>query len=153
MAAWYGTAQITVSPEGQEVAASLLWLLKGNAAQRIVAAWHMRWGPALEASGRGWQAPLLAPLLRDPYGVVRYVAHRSLEQVMQRPVMYDFVGQPARWETAVEDVRRWSGQGGATAVQPERRTAVFQRPDGQVDWDRIERLTRQRDDTPISIKE
>ena len=34
-----------------EVAASVEWLLKGDAAQRIVAAWHYGWQPAREASG------------------------------------------------------------------------------------------------------
>lgn len=152
MADWYGTRQIELSADQQQVAASVLWLLKGNAAQRVIAAWHMRWGPALEASGRGWQTALLAPVLTDPYGVVRYVAHRSLEQVLDRRIAYDFVGRPEDWDAVVRQVRQWSAEQ-VGSVKPWQRERVLIQADGQPDHGLIDKLWQQRDNSPVSIKE
>ncbi len=55
-----------------------LWLLSGDAPLRALVAWSAGWEPAQEASGSDWLAPFVARLLADPYGVVRYVAARSL---------------------------------------------------------------------------
>ena len=59
-------------------AASAVWLLNGDAGQRAIAAWHMGWEPALIASGTGWQSPMLADSLNDPYSAVRYIANKAL---------------------------------------------------------------------------
>ena len=67
--------------EQEEVAASLLMLLKGDAIQRAIAAWHMGWQPALEASGMVWQSPFLAKLLQDPYAQVRLLSYKSLKKM------------------------------------------------------------------------
>ena len=55
----------------QRVAASLLWLLRGDAGQRAIVAQAMGWAPAQQASGTDWMAPHLAQLLDDPYDAVR----------------------------------------------------------------------------------
>lgn len=59
-------------------AASAVWLLNGDAGQRALAAWHMGWEPALLTSGTGWQSPMLADSLNDPYSAVRYIANKAL---------------------------------------------------------------------------
>jgi predicted CXXCH cytochrome family protein len=81
LSAWYQTPPEQLSAQDKNVAASILWALKGDAGQRALAAWHMGWGPAVEASGSSWLAPYLATLLDDPYPVVRYIAGRSLKRL------------------------------------------------------------------------
>ncbi|MCH8828750.1 MAG: C cytochrome precursor, partial [Planctomycetes bacterium] len=90
---WYGTAEVELNEENQTIPASLLWLLRGDASQRLIAAWHMGWKPAREAAGTGWQAPFLSRTLEDPYSVVRYVAWRALQKQpgFQR-FEFDFIG-------------------------------------------------------------
>jgi len=66
------------------VAASLLWLLRGDAGQRAIVAQSMGWAPAqqaLEATSRGWLQPYLALLQKDSYDAVRYIASRSLKSL------------------------------------------------------------------------
>ncbi len=75
---WYGIDEPPVTGDEATIAAGVLWALKGNAAQRALVAWSLGWEPALAASGRDWQAPLLAELVDDPYGAIRLVAERSL---------------------------------------------------------------------------
>ncbi len=50
-----------MSDEQKTVSASLLWLLKGNAVQRVLAAWSFGWEPARQASGDNWQVGFLKP--------------------------------------------------------------------------------------------
>ena len=67
-----------MNADEREIAASVLWALKGDAGQRAIAAWHMGWEPALEVAGRDWLAPFLAELLDDPYAAIRQVTQKSL---------------------------------------------------------------------------
>src|SRR4029077_18990255 len=69
---WYATPKPQLGDEEQSVAASLLWLLKGDAGQRAIVAQSLGWAPAQQASGTGWIAPYLALFLDDPYDAVRY---------------------------------------------------------------------------------
>ncbi|MDG2207449.1 MAG: cytochrome c3 family protein, partial [Pirellulales bacterium] len=75
---WYDQPVATLTAEQATLPASLLWLLKGNAIQRAIAAWHFGWEPALSASGSGWQPAFLLEMLTDPYAQVRFIAHRAL---------------------------------------------------------------------------
>ncbi len=43
---WYGQEEVVLSEEQREVSAAVLWVVKGNAAQRVVAGWHSGWAPA-----------------------------------------------------------------------------------------------------------
>lgn len=79
LADWYGHAEVELSEEERTVAASLVWLLRGDALQRAVVAWHLGWQPAQQASGTDWMAPYLGSLLTDRYSAVRWVAARGLE--------------------------------------------------------------------------
>lgn len=123
---WYGQPPVELSDEDHQVPASTLWLLKGDAAQRAIAAWTHGWEPARQASGQGWQAPLLARLLDDPYAAVRYVAWRSLRrQPGYEGFQFDFL-QP-----------RTVAAQGRTLLDP----AV------------LDRLESGRDDRPVVISE
>ena len=75
---WYGQA----APEPtDEVPAGVHWMLRGDATQRALAAWHMGWGPATEAADVAALRPALEALLEDPYAAVRQVAATSLRRL------------------------------------------------------------------------
>jgi hypothetical protein len=76
---WYRQPIPPLAMEDRKVAASVAWLVKGDAGQRALAAWSMGWAPAQKASGRDWLAPYLIVTLVDPYAAVRFVAEKSLE--------------------------------------------------------------------------
>ena len=78
LTAWYGQPAVALTVEERDIAASILWLIKGNGLQRAILAWHMSWKPALAASGDTWQAAYLSQVLNDPYPAVRHAAGRSL---------------------------------------------------------------------------
>ena len=75
---WYGIAQPRFSPDEETVPASVLWALRGDAAQRALMAWSFGWEDAREASGSDWMVPFLGVLIADPYDAVRFIAQRSL---------------------------------------------------------------------------
>ncbi|MBL8723080.1 MAG: C cytochrome precursor [Planctomycetes bacterium] len=75
---WYGTPVPELSREQRDVAAGVLWTLRGDAAQRALMAWSFGWAPAQQAAGTDWFAPYVAELLVDPYEAVRVIAERSL---------------------------------------------------------------------------
>jgi len=78
--AWFGTEESVLSDEDRTVAASLVWLLKGDGGQRVLSGWHFGWPTARHASGTEWMRPFLAVLLQDPYSAVRYSAWKALGQ-------------------------------------------------------------------------
>src|SRR5262249_48260439 len=57
LTAWYGAPVVELPDDDEQIAASLRWLLQGDAAQRALAAWAMGWEPARVASGREWLPP------------------------------------------------------------------------------------------------
>ena len=78
---WYDTPKPPLSADEQTVAASLLWLLRGDAGQRALVAWSMGWQPAQQAAGTSWMPPYLGLMLDDPYDAVRFIANRSLRSL------------------------------------------------------------------------
>jgi hypothetical protein len=74
---WYGVTPPPLGDDEHSVAASLVWLLKGDAGQRAIVAQSMGWAAAQQASGTGWLTPYLALMARDSYDAVRYIAARS----------------------------------------------------------------------------
>jgi hypothetical protein len=47
---WYGTPPVPINDEQRTIAASLLWLLRGDAGQRAIAAQAMAWAPGTAGS-------------------------------------------------------------------------------------------------------
>ena len=128
-------------------------MLKGHAARRA----SSRLAHGLAASARGvgddWLAPILAPLLADPYGVVRYVAASSLRKLPGfADLPYDFMAPPDALAAAVAAATAR----GASATQPRpihaSREVLF-KDDGQIDDDALQSLLRNRDNRPVAIKE
>ena len=93
---WYDIEQPALTPRQQKIAASILWILGGDAGQRALTAWAMGWKPAQEISGTTWMAPFLAPLMQqDPYPAVRYVAQHSLRKIPGfKFIEYDYMAHP-----------------------------------------------------------
>ncbi len=137
--------EVATLPDGARLA------LEGDAGQRALAAWHLGWQPALEASGSAWQAPILASLLMDPYPAVRYIAGRSLSQLPGfNGFEFDFLSSTSQQEAAREralKIWRQSGRPAGTTNQ------FLGQPDEarMLSW--LEERRRRRDDRPIYLKE
>lgn len=148
---WYGYEPLPMTTEQAQIAASLVWMLKGNAAQRVIAVWHTGWEPALAASGGDWLAPFVSHLLTDDYGVVRYVAGRALaKQPGFAEWAFDFTASPTDLAAAAAGVREaWQ------TAQSETRTGreLLIGSDGQPVSAAVNWLLKRRDNRPISIKE
>jgi hypothetical protein len=138
---WYGASPSKLTDGEREIPAGAAWLLKGDAVQRATAAWHFGWEPAIEATGKQLQPPLLARSLSDPYAAVRYLSERSLRK---------FAG----YEEFAYDFTRYSGKERAAenaALAIYRASAAASSPlleDGQ-----IERLRAERDNSARKIRE
>src|SRR5262249_16012960 len=106
---WWGQPPVALADDDRTIAASVAWLLRGDAAQRDVAAWAFGWSPAQQTAGTSWMVPFLAGLLDDPYPVVRFNAGRSLRSLPEfADLQYDFVGAPeSRRDVAAQVARRW----------------------------------------------
>ena len=151
---WYSQPKPDLSQEEREVAASLLWLLRGDAVQRAVTAWHMSWPPALEPSGEDWQSPFLAQLLTDDYSVVRYVAATSMKRFPSwKEKAYDYVGSPASRESVKEQVvSAWTS---TVAPRPLERAGpiLLEAEKGSLRLDRILELLKQQNKRPTFLPE
>jgi predicted CXXCH cytochrome family protein len=146
LADWYGQPAPRIGGDGR--AAAVDGLLRGDAAQRAVWAWHLGWAPAREASGEDWQPALLAHTLDDPYAAVRAIAGQSLKRHPgYEGVDYDFTAPPEqRRARAREVLERWS------ATEPASRPTVLVGPDG-LDEDLIRLMQLVRDDRPVIVAE
>lgn len=149
----YGQPEVTLSEQQRTYSAALLWLLKGHAAQRAIAAWHFGWAPAQKTSGTNWPAPLLASTLEDPYGVVRYVTARSLRTLPAfSDFDYDFLASPAQLTAkAHAATRQWMQQRPAGSTQPTH--PILLDAEGSLLEKELRQLRDQRDDRPVTIKE
>ena len=147
---WYGIDQPELNEDQQTVAASVLWLLTGDAAQRALMAWSYGWLDAQGAAGVDWLPPYLIQLLEDPYHAIRFIAARSLRSI---PGFADFEYEwPPTDERQVEDRKRglaiWSRM-----EKDQRRSAVLVDPNGELLWDQFSRLLQRRNDRPVFVAE
>jgi predicted CXXCH cytochrome family protein len=153
LSAWYDYSTYELSSEQENVSAALVWMLKGHAAQRVIVAWHAGWKPAQAVSGADWLAPFVARLLADPYGVVRYVAARSLKTLPHFDALeYDFLAPPNKLPQSAEAaIQHWRRE---RAVPTSRTGAeVLMTRDGEVAEPLVKWLLEHRDNRPVSIKE
>jgi len=145
---WYGQpelAQVVLGSHDRSGAVDLL--LRGDAAQRAVAAWHLGWPAAQRASGTDWQAPLLAATLDDPYAAVRYIAGRSLGTLPgMADLDYDYTAPSDQRQAVAEAARQaWPG------ADPD--PAVLVGDDGRVDQATLEWFQLLRDERPVVVNE
>ena len=142
-----------LSADEQSIAASILWALRGDAAQRAFIAWSMGWEPARSVSADDWMAPFLTQLLVDPYPAVRGVSHQSLQKIDGfDQIVYDHVGPGEQREAVrLEAVDIWENL--SQARNPETAAEVLQETSGALRESELVRLLNQRDDRPVIIQE
>ncbi len=167
---WYQQKVPKLSRDEKTIAASLLWLLKGEAGQRALAAWYLGWPAAREASGSDWIAPHLAQLLEDPFDVVRYAAAASLRSLPGfEEFEYDYLrrywwssgpprsGSFGRLTGASDRARATHAMNRAdraSAAQPAYGSErLLLRPDGSLNRLEVERLVLRRDDRAMQLLE
>jgi hypothetical protein len=117
---WYGTAKPALGladSDEQSVAASLLWLLRGDAGQRAIVAQSMGWPAAQQASGTrlARAARIFALVARRSVrrGALHHVAIAPHAPAF-RDLAYDYVAPPPSvrtWVRAMETWRRTRDEG------------------------------------------
>ncbi len=151
---WYGTPRPRLTDDERQVAASVLWLLRGDAGQRALMAWSLGWDAAHEASGWEWTPLYLAQLLDDPYEAVRLIAYRSLQGLPgYEELQYEFTaGRRERFSGAMKAVEIWKRQYAQPGDLPTGEPILIG-PQRDVRSHVITRLGQQRDDRPLSLQE
>ena len=150
---WYGVQPVPLDADQQRIAASLLWLLRGDAGQRALVAWSMSWVPAQQASRVTWMAPYLSQLLDDPYDAVRLIARRSLRSLPGFGGFdYDFQAPSDQRRTSIEEaIQVWRRTGPSDPAGVDK--ALLINPDRTLNHAEIARLGAQRDDRPVNLRE
>ncbi len=146
----WGIAAPALDAEQQTIAASMQWLLAGDAGQRMLAAWSFGWQPAQQTAGTDWMAPFLARLLDDPYYVVRFNAARSLRSLSASEALasYDFLAGATAARVFGEAVQSaWS-----TSYRGAARPAVLVDERGVV-AEPFTRLYARRNNKPVYLAE
>lgn len=148
---WFGQDEVGLEPDEREVAAGILWLLRGDAGVRALVAWHFGWGPAVAVAQPSWAPPFLSALLIDEYAAVRHIASRTLatfpgyQHLDFRPVS----DEQARRQTSVEIFSNWGSSPQSTGCRPELLTDASCQPDRA----RYQELLRQRSNYPVILEE
>ena len=151
---WYGRPRENLPGKEEETrSAALLWLLRGDPAQRALAAWHMGWAPAVAASGSDWMAPFLAEVLDDSYSGVRFIAGRSLQRIAGfEDIGYDYIAPEASLVEAKRQVQaRWRRMHPLETFRA--RSELFFDPQGEVDVGAVRNVMRRRDRRHVHISE
>lgn len=154
MGEWYDYAPIDTSKDEKEIAASLLWLIKGHAAQRAIVSWHLGWETALDVSGKDWMAPFQALLLKDSYEAVRYIAQRQLKKLPGfESFSYDFLSHATELDRVANSVQLKWAENSVEPVLQENPARLLLETNGELMHDRIEKLLEERDNRFVTIKE
>ena len=162
MSQWYGHDAIKLNSPHQDVAASVTWLLRGNAVQRTLAAWHMTWEPTLETSSTNWRLPLMVQLLNDNYAATRYVTWQSLQklpeykQVQEGIDFYQFVS-PVTERIKIQQalMNSWGAKLDLIGGPPLNNPRLLFKTDqpSVIDQDTLLLLLQNRDNTSILMSE
>lgn len=150
---WYKLKPPDLDPDSNSIAASVLWMMRGNAAKRALVAWSMGWNDAKTVSGTDWQAAYLAPLLNDQYEAIRLIARRSLRSLPGfESLSLDVINASTTESRAIavsQLLQYWSQRNGAKGInRPE--LLIKQ---SQLDIEALDRLFLQRDNRPIILAE
>ncbi len=155
MASWYGHEPVELEKDQAEVAASVRWILGGDAVQRAIGSWHMGWQPAIDASGENWQLPLLNLIRTDDYSVNRFVSQKAMKShslylQLSGDESYDFIDElEPRQQVQDKFLKRWLDSPSLPAI-PE---AVLLQPDGALETEAIDQLIKGRDRRSIMVAE
>tara|TARA_B100001123_G_scaffold383876_3_gene456193 strand:+ start:1620 stop:3545 length:1926 start_codon:yes stop_codon:yes gene_type:complete len=141
-----------LNKDEEQIAASLLWAMKGDAGQRALTTWAFGWAPAQKASGTSWMTPHLLELLNDPYEAIRFIAYRSLRQVSGYETLeYNYLdSRENRIKFALPLLQSWQ----ASQMSRQRRDPeLLVGNDGNLLFDEFRRILNQRDNRPIFLRE
>jgi len=152
LTSWYGHPTPQLNDEEKSTSAALRWLLRGDAGQRALAAWHFGWEPARQVSGTEWMPPFLAELFVDPYSVVRYIAHHALKKNDGfQDLQFDFIGdQKTRAAGRRAALERWQPP---AIMDADKARRLLLEPDGSLQEEAMRRLIQLRDERPIELWE
>ncbi|WP_419188959.1 multiheme c-type cytochrome [Stieleria marina] len=148
---WYGIESPRFTEDQRTIAASLLWSLKGDAAERALVTWSMGWSAAKDVSGSDWLLPFLAQRLDDDYPAVRLIA---------RNVLREFAGLEGLATTSTSsDLERRQAINDVMTYWAKKHSDVSPNPSllidsaGELQQPVIDRLTRQQDKTIVDLAE
>jgi hypothetical protein len=149
---WYKHPRPKLSKEETDIAASVLWTLRGDAGQRALMAWSFGWDHAQQVSGTDWQVPYLAQLLEDRYDAVRYIAQRSLRRFPgHKDMSYEIGILPEQRAGAHQQaLKLWPHP---VKVQKDSNRHVLIDEKGSFMRAEFDRLWKLRDDRPMIINE
>ncbi|MBL9166562.1 MAG: hypothetical protein JNN07_02335 [Verrucomicrobiales bacterium] len=148
----YQQPTVPLHADQLSVAASVLWVLKGDAAQRAVTGWHYGWAPAQQISGTNWMAPILASLLDDAYGVVRQIGYKSLKTVQPGAASgYDFLSASDARRLIVSSIlSNWQASSNSPLSS---RSNVLVAADGKLMTNVLSRLLSEQDRRSVTVQE
>ena len=149
---WYGISMPPLKDDERNVAASILWLLTGDAGQRAITASSYGWEPAQTASGTTWMIPYLGELLGDPYAAVRYIAADSVRSLPgYENLAYDFVAtREERFEHALDALTTWRN---STQSGDRRDPQLLFNEDASLDTAKMRRFFSLRNTRPLFLRE
>jgi len=155
---WYGRpAPADLDRIERGVPAAIVDALRGDAAQRALAASAFGWPDAMRTSGSGaWATPILATLLGDPYPPVRFHAKRALlRQPGLADLEIDFVGSEAERRAAAELATRRFAERKGRKLDPVRLLDRSALREGEAPLTRavFDELLHDRDDRAILVRE
>lgn len=148
---WYQQSTYEWTPEQREYAAVVADAVKGDASQRVLAAWHLGWKEGMAASGTSWQPLILAEGLTDPYAVVRYVSYQSLKKYPGfEKFTFDVTwGNSKREDAARQAASVWKNQIKELDAVPQ----TLRGENGELERSRYDSLKSRRDNKPMVIPE
>jgi hypothetical protein len=149
---WYGTPSVPLGDNERRVAASVLWLLTGDAGLRAIVSQAMAWPPAQQISGTDWTGPYLAQLLDDPYDAVRFGAWRTLRGIPGfGGIDYDFVApSDARRQAQLRTMAAWDR---VRHASPRGDAELLMKTDGSLDIEAVLALLEQRNNRRMLLRE
>ncbi len=150
---WYGKTAPELSEPLRDTAASVVWMLQGDAVQRAITAWTLGWPVARQTSGSDWQPPHLVELMGDPYDVVRWIAWSSLKSLSPEyaALEFDFVAEQPERDAVRRKALEISSRRQDASVRP--RPELLLDADNALQRDRVEEFIQRRDNTPITLQE
>jgi len=149
---WYGRPEAPLAEDERSIAASLLWMHQGDAAQRAIAAAAAGNPQAQSTSGDAWLIPHLAELLNDPYSAVRMVTWRSLRTLPTEEMSYDFLAPESERIRTRDGLQSQRYEVHLPAAAESLQELLFL-PEGEIDRAALSRLRQRRDDRELRIAE
>jgi len=151
LSAWYGQDRVEMSQDYENIAASVLWSVKGDAVLRALMAWSMGWQEARNTSGEDWTVFYLVNLMFDDYDAIRYIAWRSLRRIEGfENIQFDHLHPEQQRQKVMNEVlQAWSQKTTQRPTDPK----LLYTESGEIDFSTYRNLMQLRDNRPILLTE